>query len=86
MYKKVLKAGTYDVCWYSTTTGNIVKTENQFTLSTDGSKTFTAPDFSANTDIVLNVKKVSTSSEILLDEDFNDGTANNWTASTNNGY
>jgi hypothetical protein len=51
-----LKAGTYDAWWYSTTTGRVIKTEPSFQLATDTPKTFTAPDFSTDTDVLLKIK------------------------------
>jgi hypothetical protein len=55
-YTITLKAGPYDAWWYSTTTGSVVKTEAPFQLAADGSKTLTAPDFSADTDVVLEIR------------------------------
>lgn len=66
-----LKAGAYDASWYSTTTGRVIKTEPSFQLATDGTKTFTAPDFSTDTDVILKIKRstsvgVSSASESRL--------------------
>lgn len=48
-----VKAGAYQGGWISTTSGEIVKNVEPFTLSSTEPVTFTAPDFSQNGDIVL---------------------------------
>jgi hypothetical protein len=52
-----LKAGSYNASWCSTTTGGVIKTETPFQLTGDGPKTFAAPNFSTDTDVVFKIKK-----------------------------